>query len=366
MPDSESIDPYLLDRVLSGEATPDEVAHVTRALGSSAAFRSAADVVDAATVENDWQQLKEQCVAEPPVTSAARGDASKRFVSQRVDGGTISPTWLGVRVTRWIGLGAVASLVVVLVMTHGRSDAPSRNSTTRTYTTAVAQRAIVALPNGGQAILAPATTLEVTSPDTRHTQVTIVGQAQFTIVHGAQSVFAVRAGNTLTRVLGTTFLVRRYDTDHATRIAVRDGKVSVHALNRPGRETVLAAGTFAFVQDSGDVITTPQLGVDDYTALANGRFAFRDTPARDVVTELNRAYGVDIRVPDSALAAHPLTWTVMSKEQSLPDVLDGLATLLDAHVVRTGHAFTLVRGRPAPRKSIAPRHPSSMESQYGQ
>lgn len=248
----------------------------------------------------------------------------------------------------------------------------------RVYATVSGQQATVTLHDGSRVTLGPSTTLRVGQTDAQ-TAVTVQGQALFHVAHHSDRPFVVRTGRSFTRVLGTTFLVRQYTADHATRVVVVDGRVSVRGVrgnngnNRIGTTTadpqaVLTANTSAEVNDSGQVIVTPNVVVDDYTGWTNGVLQFHNTPARDVITDLGRTYGVDIQLADSTLASHPLTWTVSVATQSLTDVLDGLATILDAHVVRDGTSITLKPGRTTVRKSTPrhmPSHLLTLEPQYG-
>jgi ferric-dicitrate binding protein FerR (iron transport regulator) len=113
------------------------------------------------------------------------------------------------------------------------------------------------------------------------------------------------------------------------------------------------------------VQVTPDIAVDDYTGWTRGQLVFRDTPARDVVTELGRAYGVEIHIADSARAVRPLSWTISLSERSLTDVLESLVDVLDAHPVRTGSIITFFPGRSASHRPMNPRSLSSSERTYG-
>jgi transmembrane sensor len=178
----------------------------------------------------------------------------------------------------------------------------------------------------------------------------------------------VQTGNAVARVLGTTFMVRQYATDQVARIVVADGRVSLQGVRGGaivGKSTVLASSTLGTVDDSGNVQVTPQIAVEDYTSWTTGRLVFRDTPACDVVAELGRAYGVDIRIADSALAAHVLSWKVALAQRSLADVLQPLVDILDAHSVRAGGGIIIVPGRAASVRPADPNFLYKLESRHG-
>jgi ferric-dicitrate binding protein FerR (iron transport regulator) len=104
---------------------------------------------------------------------------------------------------------------------------------------------------------------------------------------------------------------------------------------------------------------------EDYTGWTTGHLVFRETPIRDAVVEIGRAYDVDIRIADSALATRTLSWTVPVTQRSLTGVLEFLTDVLDAHLVRSGRVITIVPGRSSVRKRVDPRHLLTSESQYG-
>jgi ferric-dicitrate binding protein FerR (iron transport regulator) len=92
---------------------------------------------------------------------------------------------------------------------------------------------------------------------------------------------------------------------------------------------------------------------------------FRSAQARDVIAELSRAYDVEIRLGDSAVASQRLTWMVQPKRQSSSEVFDQLAELLGAHVTRNHRVITIVPGRAPTAPAKVRIHPQPVETSYG-
>jgi transmembrane sensor len=260
----------------------------------------------------------------------------------------------------------------------GRGQGVASTSPGRTYTTTAGQQAIITLENGSQAVLGPSTTLVVSEDPATGTTVSMTGQALFTVTHQNRTPFSVRTGKTLTRVLGTSFLVRRYETDNAARVAVVDGRVSVHGIEntsttdiRIDTGTVLVAGAMAVVSGPGNVHVTSNVPVDDYTAWTTGRLVFRQTPVAEIVEDIGRAYGVDLRVTDASLRQRAFTWTVSVPQLTLNEALNILTAALDARVSRDGGVITIVPAPSAPASAVRPLTfpppPSHtpQENQYG-
>ncbi len=197
----------------------------------------------------------------------------------------------------------------------------------RVYATAEGQRATVTLPDGTIATLAPATTLRVNND-----VVELSGEALFTVTHSAGTPFIVRTGNIDTRVLGTTFGVRRYVTDSFTHVTVAEGRVAVyetsvaHGSNRDfSKSTVLSNGDFAVVHPNGSIeVTHDAERVLASLAFAQGRLLFDGATLGDAVPAISRWLNLKITV-DSSASWRPFSATF--HHETPAQVLDMIATL---------------------------------------
>jgi ferric-dicitrate binding protein FerR (iron transport regulator) len=245
---------------------------------------------------------------------------------------------------------------------------PTATVASQTFSTRARERATIMLSDGTRVTLAPQTTLTVASNFGASTrQVAVDGEAYFQVMHSAGAPFTVKAGGAVARVLGTSFVVRKFASDAETRVVVADGKVAVRALRAPENNVaqgVLTASTMAVISDSGAVTLTSGVSVDDYVAWTDGRLVFRATPLHDVVAELARAYGVTITATDSSLVNRQITLTAVTSRRSLTDVLDALVVIVDAHYTRRGNVITIQPGvRPAHESRWS--SPLSQEKRYG-
>jgi len=266
-----------------------------------------------------------------------------------------------------LGLGVIGYHVVT----------PTLAPTTRTYATASGERTTVVVAHGTRITLAPMTTLTVTEDVARQgTTVTVRGEALFQVVHVAQTPVVVQTRSAVARVIGTEFTVRQRDDERVAQVMVVSGRVAVQAVRAVHISAVatpssanacrtLTAGMVGVIADSGVLSVTPNVPVDDYAGWAHGRLVFRGTPARDVIAEVGRAYGVGLSIPDSALSEHPLHWSVMSDRQALPEVLDELVTMLNAHYTRVGQTITIVPGRSTSQAPARRNSTWTSEAHYG-
>jgi ferric-dicitrate binding protein FerR (iron transport regulator) len=231
----------------------------------------------------------------------------------------------------WSAAGiATAATLLLGVFTwpkeNGRVDAPAQQ-----YATHKGERANLMLADGTHVVLGVMSSLQYT-PRTRtgERRVRLVGEAYFEVMHDPATPFVVETGTSVTRVLGTSFSVRRYPGDSAVRVVVASGKV---ALDR----TPVSAGEVGVRGASGvsvrrDVRTAPLL------AWTTGRLVFDGASLADVLTELSRWYDVTFRVDDPALARTTLTATFT--HGTVNDIADAIATTLGARYERRGNEIT--------------------------
>lgn len=153
--------------------------------------------------------------------------------------------------------------------------------------------------------------------DTR--TVYLSGEAFFDVVKNPAKPFLVYASETITKVLGTSFLVRAYASDPNVTVSVRTGRVSVYA--KQAYEQAKKAGQ---TRINGVILTPNQqtvFGRDDerfekepvgepaalMAELPNRRQTFDDAPISEVLTQLEQMYGVDLAFDRATLARCPIT-----------------------------------------------------------
>ena len=227
----------------------------------------------------------------------------------------------------------VATLVLGLLALVWTTRHVSHQATTimLAYTTGNGQRATITLPDGGTVSLNVASRLEVPMDYMMGNRtVRLVGEGLFTVSHHNGTPMTVMAGGTAARVLGTSFVVRRYLSDTATMVAVRDGKVAV------GTSVVTAAHMVAVGRDG-----VARLHASDASlfTFATGVLTLNWLPLPAAIVELDRWYDADIRLGDPALATRSANGKV--GVGSLTDLAEILTLTYDVRVVRDGRVLTL-------------------------
>lgn len=258
------------------------------------------------------------------------------------------------RATRWahIGIGAIAAGLIIAAGTAlylRRGATPARlaaEPAAREFATGRGQRATIRLIDGSRVELGFASTLRVRQFESGRRELVLEGEAVFDVVHDESRPFIVHAANATTEDLGTIFSVRAYPGDGAVRVVVVSGSVALRPrTGTPGaarQETVLLPGQLALLDGRGRVRVDSGVDTSAYLAWLSGRVAFDNVPLADIAADLERRFGVTIRISDSAIAARRVT-VVDMPARSVTDVLDAAVVPLGLQFRRSGDVISIGR-----------------------
>ena len=218
---------------------------------------------------------------------------------------------------RWQSAGLRAAAAVVLVAGGAlvwRSASESRATEPATasapeqsaYATGVGTLDSLTLPDGSRVLLGPGSVLTVSAFAGGSREVTLDGEARFSVVHDAAHPFVVHAGSASIRDVGTVFTVHS-DRGHMVRVAVVEGTVAVRTSS-DSAESTLHAGDRATIEVGGRIHAERAALSGDDLAWTTGQLVFRDAPVSQIAADLRRWFGIELRV-DPSLATRRLTAT---------------------------------------------------------
>lgn len=165
-----------------------------------------------------------------------------------------------------------------------------------TYETQPGETRQIALSDGSQVTLAPASRLKAASRWRPRALSLERGEAFFVVAHQEGHPFTVQAGDAMVRVIGTRFNVH-HGADQDVRVEVEQGVVQVSDGGRD-RAVTLRAGQTAVADARG--LSVGVLARSDLAGgWRQGRLAYDDAPLAEVVADLNR-YGQRPLTIDSA------------------------------------------------------------------
>jgi ferric-dicitrate binding protein FerR (iron transport regulator) len=324
------IDWELLARVLAGEASSDE-----RRLVES---RSATDPEFGALVARlrlAWAESSRRRMS--PDIDRAVGAIQRRIARRRS-----LPAQRPRSRIMWRSFAGVAAASIALagvwVATRGDDAAINFRPATFRAMTEVAtprgQQARIRLGDGTQVILGVASRLRYAKEfGDSVREVTLEGEAYFTVTHDDHTPFRVRTSHAVTEDLGTEFAVRAYAEDADARVVVRAGRVAVNS------QVQLGPGDVAIVSPNAPPIIRHYSDASHFLQWTSGRVDFVNAPLSEVLVELRRWYDIDIRLAETAIGARRVTVTI--GQAPVDEVLDFVARALDLRVLKTPNARIL-------------------------
>jgi ferric-dicitrate binding protein FerR (iron transport regulator) len=195
----------------------------------------------------------------------------------------------------------------------------------RAHIAATAQQAIVTLDDGTKVTLAPESKLTVPRQFGEAMRaVKLEGAATFTVTPSQRTAFEIRAGNTKTLVTGTVLTVRAFPSDSSVVVALKEGSATVKVGDSL---RVVKTGQAIFVKNN-TMREPTQPEVQEATSWNDNALTIANRQLRDVLPQLKRWYGVDIKVLDAPLLDRPVS--MQSSLESTREAINGVEQ--SAHV----------------------------------
>ncbi len=253
---------------------------------------------------------------------------------------------------RWLRIAAsvilVSSAAAITYLNFKSSDGGDR-STVRQAAAATevvrTEPGVIRLPDNSTVILKAGGSIRYSSDfQTATRDVYLEGEAFFEVTKNPARPFIVHANGLLTKVLGTSFLVKAYKNSKEFKVVVNTGKVSVFPETKSSANK-LKSPSLQEMPESG-VLITPNQELTFYPAneklvkkklekpaelskeVTDVKFNFIDAPFSEVVAALSKAYGIKISYNEKQLAGCPLTASLSN--QHLYQKLDLICQALEA------------------------------------
>lgn len=121
-------------------------------------------------------------------------------------------------------------------------------------------------------------------------RVTVSGEVYFEVAKDNMRPFIVTANRAEIQVLGTKFNVNTH-TVHLVRTSLLEGSVKVSI---PGHAVLLKPGQSADVCDDKSYVTVAETDLNADLAWIEGYFNFKNTPIKELMTQLARWYDVQV------------------------------------------------------------------------
>ena len=224
-------------------------------------------------------------------------------------------------VSRWRlvgGLVTAAAAVLAGFALWNARDGPLAQE----FVTGPGETAMVRLSDGSLIRLGPESRLRTPSGALER-EVTLQGEAFFSIALNEYHPFRITTGAGTARVLGTRFHLLA-GTDEL-RVVVVEGRV---ALATTDQEVQVGAGQMTSLVGgrTGPVLDAPP--IEEVADWLSGFLVFQDTPLETAMEEIAQRFGVEVVMDDSAPVEQTLTMWFSSK--SLEEILTVVCGVIDA------------------------------------
>lgn len=196
---------------------------------------------------------------------------------------------------------------------------------------------VITLPDSSRVTLESHSSLRISSHfGKRQREVYLTGAAFFDVKRNPEQPFIVYSGKVITKVLGTSFRIKAYESDANVSVGVQTGKVTVfrqaageanpmlseEVLLTPNQQAVFVKKEEKFVKtlvEKPVILSTERVG---------SRLDFTEAPIPHVLNALEQAYGVQIIFDTERLKDCNLTGSL--SEGSLYDKLDIVCETIQA------------------------------------
>ncbi|MBV6646870.1 MAG: FecR domain-containing protein [Cyclobacteriaceae bacterium] len=224
-------------------------------------------------------------------------------------------------------IGIAASLIILLTATFLILDASMGEVNDKkltkekvTKTTLPGQKMTIKLPDGTKVMLNAGSQLSYQVPFVKQRKVELTGEGFFEVVRDERKPFIVRSGAVRTEVLGTSFNVKAYPGEEQTTVSVVTGKV--HVSDDLGHEASLSPELQGVFDEGKRQLLVAQFSRYQVIGWKDGIIQFEDIPLQSVFLQLERWYGVKIKVSNEKLLKSQYTGRYINA--SLEEVLDGI------------------------------------------
>ena len=178
---------------------------------------------------------------------------------------------------------------------------------------------VIVLPDGSSVWLGANSTLIF--PDRfkdNLREVTVEGEAIFTVVKDLSAPFIVKSKFLETTVYGTEFMVKSYANSSLGAVSLLSGVVEVK--NIAGDIKRLKPGERAYVYEGDDLITTDLINIENIRSVSQGMFVFWGEKISDIIPMLSNWY--DYKIECDSKSQEMIFYIRANKGDSLEQIME--------------------------------------------
>ncbi len=178
-------------------------------------------------------------------------------------------------------------------------------------------RVTFTLPDSTKGMLNSGSKLTYSIPFSSNRKVGLEGEAWFDVKHDAENPFEISAGNSIVKVLGTSFNISAYPAENYVEIVLADGKVEFSDNGNTSKVTMFPSERLVYHDGTiSKSITDPE----KYNSWTEGKLVFRGDLMAEVGRRIERWYNVKFELADKELEKYSFRGTFV--DDSLDEVMN--------------------------------------------
>jgi len=234
---------------------------------------------------------------------------------------------------------AAAASVILLVglsfLIYFQSNQSFRNGMIYSATNQVKE---ILLPDSSHVWLNKNSTLKIEANfGIKHRKAVLEGEAYFEVKRDETKPFEVLTGNTLTRVLGTSFNIF-LDKRRNVTLTVNSGKVEFNKKYKLLNRQIYTAGDIGLFQEGTGKVTKEKNRNLNYIAWKTGILNFQNTPLDEVCNTLSKHYG---KVITTSIPESDFSLTATYSNETLENIIATICITLDIETTAEGNTIVL-------------------------
>jgi transmembrane sensor len=201
---------------------------------------------------------------------------------------------------RWRGYAIIAcSLIVIAFFGYfGYHEYARSTRELITKTAPYGEKSIITLTDGSKVFLNSGSSISFPRVfDKSAREITLKGEAFFEVTRNPQQPFIVKAGNLVTRVLGTSFNIQAFDSNNIS-VSVATGRVQVTDSSEGASQSESAQTVYLDpsqqVSYTNNRFNVSYVEIEKIVSWKNNTLRFDETPLSTVGAVLTRWYDVEI------------------------------------------------------------------------
>ena len=283
----------LIGKVLSGEATAEEVRTVNTWRNSSA--------------ENEKYYSDLELIFSKASTNQVKldfdADEAWRKVQRKLTK-TKTISWQPLRIAAGIVL-----LVTTGIFAWRQYNKPPQLMAVKSDDSVVTDT----LPDSSTIVLNKHSSVEFTyNPKEKTRKVKLKGEGFFEVKHEEERPFVIETEDALVRDIGTSFNVKSYPDKDTIEVVVQTGVVQFYTLKDPGM--MINAGETGIYSKRGKFFAKLPKADTNVLAYKTRVFSFHSTDLRSVIEQINEVYDSKIKLANENIAKCQLTVTFRNEE----------------------------------------------------